>query len=85
MTRSPAEMSKHITSKRSVKLPLPTSRRYWIFARKFPLACWQAIYPEPPQKYLDLIRIDPQQILPRQQMLDIANQLMSAGQWVDAA
>jgi hypothetical protein len=37
------------------------------------------------KKYLELIHIDPQQVLARQQMLDIANQLMSAGQWVDAA
>ena len=31
------------------------------------------------------MNVDSQQILPRQQMLDIANQLMSAGQWVDCA
>lgn len=35
--------------------------------------------------YLDLMTIDSQQILPRQQMLDVANQLMAAGQWVDSA
>jgi membrane associated rhomboid family serine protease len=37
------------------------------------------------QTYLKLIALDPQQILPRQQMLDIANQLMAARQWVDSA
>ena len=37
------------------------------------------------QSYLELVAIDPQQILPRQQMLDIANQLMAAGHWVDSA
>jgi membrane associated rhomboid family serine protease len=37
------------------------------------------------QSYLELVKIDSQQILPRQQMLDIANQLMAAAQWVDSA
>jgi membrane associated rhomboid family serine protease len=37
------------------------------------------------KSYLELVAIDPQQILPRQQMLDIANQLMAARQWVDSA
>ena len=37
------------------------------------------------RSYLELVTIEPQQILPRRQMLDIANQLMAAGQWVDSA
>jgi membrane associated rhomboid family serine protease len=41
--------------------------------------------PEGARLYVELIRIDPHQILSRQQMLDVANQLMSAGQWADAA
>ena len=35
--------------------------------------------------YLELIRLDPAQILPRAQLLDIANHLMSSGQWSEAA
>jgi tetratricopeptide (TPR) repeat protein len=35
--------------------------------------------------YLELIKNDTGQLLPRQIMLDIANQLMSAGQWPQAA
>lgn len=35
--------------------------------------------------YLDLIAFDEAQLLPRQQLLDIANHLMSTGQWQAAA
>ena len=35
--------------------------------------------------YLELTRDDTGQLLPRQAMLDIANQLMSAGRWTEAA
>lgn len=35
--------------------------------------------------YSELIEIDDTQILPRQQQLDIANQLMSSGQWQQSA
>jgi membrane associated rhomboid family serine protease len=35
--------------------------------------------------YLELTRDDTGQLLPRQAILDIANQLMSAGKWADAA
>jgi membrane associated rhomboid family serine protease len=37
------------------------------------------------QLYLELINLDPGQVLPRQQLLDIANQLMASGQWEQAA
>ena len=37
------------------------------------------------QLYLELKKDDTGQLLPRQTMLDIANQLMSGGQWTDAA
>ena len=37
------------------------------------------------QLYLELKKENTGQLLPRQAMLDIANQLMSAGQWTDAA
>ncbi len=35
--------------------------------------------------YLELLKDNPGQLMPRQAMLDIANQLMSTGQWPDAA
>jgi len=41
--------------------------------------------PAAAERYLDLISIDPQQILPEQQQLDIANKLMSMGRHLEAA
>jgi len=35
--------------------------------------------------YLELEKIDAEQILPRQQLLDISNQLMTAGKWAESA
>jgi len=35
--------------------------------------------------YLELEKIDSEQVLPRQQLLDIANQLMTAGKWTESA
>ena len=35
--------------------------------------------------YLELVRLDPEQVLPRQQLLDVANQLASEHRWADAA
>jgi membrane associated rhomboid family serine protease len=40
---------------------------------------------EAAQVWLELMAVDPEQILPRQQMLDVANQLMSGGQWPESA
>jgi len=37
------------------------------------------------EKYLDLISLDPQQVLPEQQQLDIANKLMSMNRYLEAA
>jgi outer membrane protein assembly factor BamD (BamD/ComL family) len=37
------------------------------------------------QAYLELMKIDSQQILPRQHLLDIANQLMTEGRHADSA
>ena len=37
------------------------------------------------QLYIELVTLDPSQILPRQLQLDIANQLMSEGQWEQSA
>jgi membrane associated rhomboid family serine protease len=37
------------------------------------------------QLYLELINLDPGQVLPRQQLLDVANHLMASGQWEQAA
>lgn len=36
-------------------------------------------------RYLELVKLDAEQVLPRQYQLDVANQLMSAGKWVDSA
>lgn len=46
---------------------------------------YQKNLPEAANAYLDLTQIDINHILPRQQQLDIANQLMSAGSWKQAA
>jgi membrane associated rhomboid family serine protease len=35
--------------------------------------------------YLELVNVDPDQVLPRQPLLDIANQLMANGMWKEAA
>jgi len=37
------------------------------------------------RRYLELVELDAGQFLPRQDQLDVANQLMSAGKWSDAA
>jgi membrane associated rhomboid family serine protease len=37
------------------------------------------------EKYLQLIALDPQQVLARQHQLDVANQLMSMGKWTESA
>jgi len=36
-------------------------------------------------KYLELLKKDPEQVLPRQYQLDVANQLMAEGKWAEAA
>ena len=41
--------------------------------------------PQAAKLYTDLLDIDPDQVLPRQHQLDIANQLMSMGQWAISA
>ena len=41
--------------------------------------------PAAAERYLDLISIDPHQVLPEQQQLDIANKLMSMGRHLEAA
>ncbi len=41
--------------------------------------------PNAVDRYLDLISIDPHQVLPEQQQLDIANKLMSMGRHLEAA
>jgi len=41
----------------------------------------QGNLPDAARLYLQLVEINPEQVLPRQYQLDIANQLMSAGQW----
>ena len=41
--------------------------------------------PEAADRYLELIQLDRQQVLPRQYQLDMANQLMSVGKWTDSA
>ena len=46
---------------------------------------YQKNLPEAANAYLDLTQIDIDHILPRQQQLDIANQLMSTGDWKQAS
>ena len=46
---------------------------------------YQKNLPQAANAYLDLIQVDEDHILPRQQQLDIANQFMSAGNWKEAA
>ncbi|MBE0537273.1 MAG: rhomboid family intramembrane serine protease [Phycisphaerae bacterium] len=41
--------------------------------------------PEAAVKYLQLMAKDPEQVLPRQYQLDIANQLMAEGKWLESA
>ena len=76
---------KRIKGKTSAAFQPPMSKRSWIFGAKFPPTIEAANLAGAAQAYLELMAIDPQQILPRQQMLDVANQLMLAGQWVDSA
>ncbi len=37
------------------------------------------------ERYLELLKLDTQQVLPRQHQLDVGNQLMSMGKWADSA
>ncbi len=37
------------------------------------------------ERYLELVKLDAEHVLPRQYQLDVANQLMSMGKWVDSA
>lgn len=41
--------------------------------------------PDAAAKYLELLERDPEQVLPRQYQLDIANQLMAEGKWAQSA
>ncbi len=37
------------------------------------------------ERYLELLKLDTRQVLPRQYQLDVGNQLMSMGKWADSA
>jgi len=37
------------------------------------------------ERYLELLKLDTEQVLPRQYQLDVANQLMSMGKWAESA
>jgi membrane associated rhomboid family serine protease len=76
---------KHISSKEIHTPPTAGEQKIMDIRAAISAALENGNLPDAAKRYLELVAIDPQQILPRQQMLDIANQLMVARQWVDSA